>query len=106
MNKNELPIPFTPRGHELMKQWEQEDMKAMKNLGRITNPIYIEVDGRTFAWHTEYITFEHVVELAGEWGKPSCIWQSKDGRSGILGAGRDVKAEAGMRFSLAHTGDA
>jgi hypothetical protein len=73
---------------------------------RIQNPIYVEVDGRTFPWHAERITFAHVVLLAAEWGKPSCIWKSKDGRRGILRPGRDVKAEAGMRFSLAHTGDA
>lgn len=74
---------------------------------RVTEPPPppVEIDGEPH-YITGPLSYERIVELAGEIGSPSVKWSMPDGRGGTLGPGHTLATPAGAKISVAHTGDA
>ena len=58
-------------------------------------------------WRRGAISYEELVEFAGESGKPSVTYEDPtSGRDGILSPRLAVRLHEGMHFSVMHTGNA
>jgi hypothetical protein len=68
-------------------------------------PPPVEIDGEPH-YVAGPLSYERIVELAGETGSPSVKWSMPDGRGGTLGPGHTLEAPAGAKITVAHTGNA
>jgi hypothetical protein len=51
-------------------------------------------------------SYDELVEMASLCGYPSCVWRTKDGKSGILVPDRRVDISDGMSFTIINTDNA
>lgn len=77
----------------------------------LLNPRHIQLNGRYLeVTGAEMLTYERVVELAGQRGHPTVVWRVAGKSMRMLGGallpGHSVLVQAGMIIDCVHTGNA